>query len=1183
MATIPGSSSDDTLLGTIDDDLITGLAGFDTLFGSDGADTMDGGGDYDMVHYDASGAAVTVNLATGLGSGGQAAGDSYISIEDVTGSHFDDVITGNDLDNVLFAGDGNDTLAGAGGADSLYGGADDDLVDGGTGNDSLDGGTGTNTLDFSGAASFVRINLTSGLTSGGLGADQIANFQNMIGSDHNDSLTGDALDNVFFSGLGADTMIGNLGNDTADYSLSSGDVRVSLASGIGTRNAAQGDLLTGIENLIGSAFNDSLTGDTGDNVLTGNDGNDSLLGGDGADTIYGGTGSADSMTGGNGDDTYYVDSTGDKISEGTTGGTGDLVYSSATYTLSLNVEDLILTGTGNLNGTGNSGANELTGTIGDNSLAGGSGNDAVIGSDGDDTLNGESGVDTMTGGSGDDAYFIDNPLDIVTELADEGNDTVNSTVTWTLAADFEHLTLIGSTGASGTGNALDNEIKGNIGSNLLQGLGGDDNIVGDFTSSTLSGGNDTLDGGAGNNTLIGGLGSDTYLVTTGTDTILENLDSGTDTVFSDVSITLASNVENLVLNSLAAWNGIGNTLDNMLTGNDSNNEIAGLDGADTLIGGIGSDTMFGGTGIDSMVGGTGDDDYVVDDAADKTIEGAAAGLDQVYASVNFTLTANLEEIYATGANAIDLTGNTLDNILSGNAAANILNGGSGVDRLYGGDGNDGLIGESGDDSMAGNVGDDTYMVDSVLDLTIELANEGADTVLASVNWTLADNTESLILTGTTGLSGIGNDVGNTITGTTGANLLSGLGGADTLNGGDGNDSLIGGAGIDSLAGGLGDDIYTLSTADDVVNEALNEGIDTVRVDFTYTLGDNVERLIMTGSADLDATGNTLDNVLTANGGVNILSGLGGNDTLIGGGGADTIIGGEGADSMAGGAGADRYSVDNLGDKVIEISSPQIDTVVSSVSFSLGAYVENLELTTGILDATGNSIANTLTGTTSANVLSGLGGNDTLHGLAGTDTLDGGIGNDTMIGGNGNDVYRVNSLLDVVDETGTNGIDRVESAVNYTLGGGLEHLTLTGANRVNATGNSFNNIIIGNDNNNKLSGLEGDDTLTGGLGADSFVFTAGVNGLDTITDFNGLVSGVAEGDKMQVALSLLVGTFDYVGVNAFTGGSDNSEARVNIILGRVLVDFDGDGSADLTIALTGLNNEDQLAITDFTFL
>ena len=384
-----------------------------------------------------------------------------------------------------------------------------------------------------------------------------------------------------------------------------------------------------------------------------------------------------------------------------------------------------------------------------------------------------------------------------------------------------------------------------------------------------------------------------------------------------------------------------------------------------------------------------------------------------------------------------------------------------------------------------------------------------------------------------------------------------------------------------MTGGLGNDTYFLSVATDSIIEAAEEGTDTIKTDFSYTLLDNFETLILGGSGDLDGTGNAANNHITGTGGINTLSGLAGNDTLVGGSGADLMNGGEGADSMSGGSGADIYLVDDLGDRVIETSATQIDLVIASVSFTLTTGVENLDMLTGAIDGTGNSVANEITGNSADNNLVGSGGNDTLIGAAGADTLNGGTGNDTMIGGNGSDTYIVNSLTDTVTENGT-GLDLVESSVSHILGANLENLTLTGVNNINATGNTVANILIGNAGVNKITGMEGDDTLTGGAGADRFVFNSVLDGADTITDYNGLVSGVADGDMVQFAASLLVGTFAYTGAAGFSGGDDNSEARI-ASGGRVIVDFNGDGAGDLTIFLTGLVNEDQLSAVDFAFL
>ncbi|MCS6265936.1 MAG: calcium-binding protein, partial [Vampirovibrio sp.] len=364
----------------------------------------------------------------------------------------------------------------------------------------------------------------------------------------------------------------------------------------------------------------------------------------------------------------------------------------------------------------------LTGGTGDDTLIGGAGNDTMIGGAGNDTLTGGTGNDTLIGGAGNDIYVVDSASDVITENASEGTDTVQTSITYSLGANVENLTLTGSSNINGTGNTLDNILTGNASNN-------------------------TLDGGAGIDTLIGGTGNDTYLVDSTTDTITEALSEGTDTVRSSVSYTLGSNVENLTLTGASAINGTGNTLDNTITGNASDNNLdggAGNDtmvggaGADTLIGGAGNDYLFGGAGNDTMVGGTGDDTYIVDSTSDVVTEALNEGTDTVQSSVSYTLGSNVENLTLTGASAINGTGNTLNNTITGNASNNTLDGGAGVDTLIGG------------------LGNDTYIVDSTTDTITENASEGTDTVQSSVSYTLGSNLENLILTGASAINGTGN-------------------------------------------------------------------------------------------------------------------------------------------------------------------------------------------------------------------------------------------------------------------------------------------------------------------------------------------------------------------------------------------------------------------------------------------
>ena len=355
------------------------------------------------------------------------------------------------------------------------------------------------------------------------------------------------------------------------------------------------------------------------------------------------------------------------------------------------------------------------------------------------------------------------------------------------------------------------------------------------------------------------------------------------------------------------------------------------------------------------------------------------------------------------------------------------------------------------------------------------------------------------------------------------------------------------------------------------------------------LGPNVENLTLTGSALIDGTGTTSANVITGNAAANTLFGLAGNDTLSGGDGADTLDGGEGNDSLTGGLGDDVFIVDDAADIISETSSGGVDTVLSSVSFTLATYVERLTLTgTSAINGTGNTLANILTGNAEANLLSGSSGNDTLLGNAGNDTLDGGSGTDSMTGGVGDDVFIVDLTTDRLVENADEGTDLVQSSVAWALAANFENLTLTGTSGVAGTGNTVANAIVGNSGNNALSGLAGNDTLVGGggndslnggIGADQFVFTSTTSGIDVIADFNELDGGSEEGDVLRFD-GLKVGTFVYLGTSAFSGGSDNSEARVSG--NQVLFDANGDGTADITITLTGLTAASQLAATDFLF-
>lgn len=356
-----------------------------------------------------------------------------------------------------------------------------------------------------------------------------------------------------------------------------GNALFTVHADLGAHTLALGqgaNTILNFENFTSGQGNDTITGDAQANRLTGLGGNDVLDGGGGADTLSGGAGS----------DIYYVDNAADRVSEESAGaglddGGYDRVISTIDYTLGAYVEELKLLGTANLMGTGNSGNNAISGNSGANTLYGLGGNDVI---------KGLGGADTLFGGSGNDSYLIDNATQIASEqsagagIDDGGNDTVTSSVGFTLGAFIENLVLAGSAGISGTGNAVDNTITGNSGNNLLSGLGG----------------NDTLDGGTGNDTLYGGAGSDIYYVDSAGDVVSEEsagtgIDDGggADKVKSAVSFSLGNFLENLKLTGSASINGTGNNLNNVIQGNGGDNRLAGLGGNDTLAGGDGADSF----------------------------------------------------------------------------------------------------------------------------------------------------------------------------------------------------------------------------------------------------------------------------------------------------------------------------------------------------------------------------------------------------------------------------------------------------------------------------------------------------------------------------------------------------------------------------------------------------------------
>jgi Ca2+-binding RTX toxin-like protein len=408
-----------------------------------------------------------------------------------------------------------------------------------------------------------------------------------------------------------------------------------------------------------------------------------------------------------------------------------------------------------------------------------------------------------------------------------------------------------------------------------------------------------------------------------------------------------------------------------------------------------------------------------------------------------------------------IKGNSNRNTLKGTQRHDSLHGFSGSDRLTGEKGNDLLDGGKGSDALLGGLGNDTYIVDHRGDRAIELANQGVDTVQTFVTYRLGNHVERLVLKGRQAIQGAGNGLNNYLVGNTGNNLLRGLAGKDRLLGGAGNDILDGGTGEDVLIGGVGNDTYLVDNLKDRVVEAANQGIDTVRSSISYTLRSHTENLILTGTQNLDGTGNSLANSITGNSGHNVLNG------------------GAGADTLIGKTGDDTYLVDDIADATIELVNGGIDRVRTALAnYTLADHIEYLEFTgTQNSNGTGNDLSNTIIGN------------------AGDNILDGAAGVDKLIGGLGNDTYLVSDAGDLVVEGVAEGIDLVKSSLaDYTLTEQVENLLLVG-NAIKGTGNDLANTITGNAANNILSGGDGNDALFGGVGDDKLI---GGVGIDTLT-------------------------------------------------------------------------------------
>jgi Ca2+-binding RTX toxin-like protein len=610
-ATINGNDGVNTLTAGTKGDILNGNAGIDTLIGGAGADTLNGGDDNDTI----TGGAANDNLTGGNGNdvldggtgtdtyAGGAGDDSYVVDTDtetnITETSGTDVVFANIVTSTV------KTYTLGSGIEDLVLGGPSAAAEGVTTSTSLLNGTGN------AVANKIYGNSANNTLIGGDLADTIK------AGDGNDTLiaglsTTDVTDTTAVDdlqgGLGNDTYYVNIGDTVTESANAGGDTVIATLATAGNTYAIGNNIevltLAGTNNIngthnivVGATVKATLNGNSGDNILTaantgdtlnGNNGNDTLNGGSGIDLLNGGAGTDtlngnndgnDILTGGDGADTYIIKTTGDSIIETNTaapisGAQTDVVFAditnasapAITYTLTANVENLVLgnstgtvgtadSGTDVLNAIGNASKNNIAGTGGANTLTGMAGADSLFGGGGDDTLIGgtsttgaDSAIDNLTGGAGNDVYYVTDITDVVTEITGEGNaDVVNVNIasgSYTLGSAFIETVNLGGTVAISVTAASDATqtatINGNSAINTITGGAGSDTIKGNAGADTLSGagGTDTLNGGAGKDSLTGGAAVDTFVFATG--------DSASTSAAADVITDFSTTTDDII-------------------------------------------------------------------------------------------------------------------------------------------------------------------------------------------------------------------------------------------------------------------------------------------------------------------------------------------------------------------------------------------------------------------------------------------------------------------------------------------------------------------------------------------------------------------------------------------------------------------------------------------------------------
>ncbi|WP_414720224.1 hypothetical protein [Sulfuricurvum sp.] len=906
--------------------------------------------------------------------------------------------------------------------------------------------------------------------------------------------------------------------DTVDFiTASSAGVIVNLATNNASGTNIGTDVIYEIENVSGSNFADTITGDANANTLVGRALNDTISAGAGADVIYGDDNSGASVDGvQTGNDSLY----------------------------------------------GQDGNDTIYGGLGNDNLWGGNNNDTLQGGTGDDYLNGENGINLLLGNDGNDTFELTSTTATNTITGGNGTDTltfyyagattINLSLTSaqstggggsiTLSDDIENVSGSNSSTDTLTGNLLANVMWGNGGNDSLYGAGGIDTIYGgngadrlygDIATPTLSDGGNTIYGGEGNDTLYGGLGNDTlygddggsyatscndtFVAISGSDgTDAMNGGQGTDTVdytaiSNNISVTLAGaavatvtvtggnndtvvNIENV----------IGGSGNDYIIGDGNSNYLNGGTGNDTLLGGGGNDTLTDTSGTNTFAGGAGND-TITGIAATSWLDYSIDGINEG-ATTNLNTTIGQSVSTNRGSDTISalnhITGSAYNDNFSGNGSVNTIIGGAGDDTIEGYGGNDILDG--GTDTAVGDTL--TYQYENKISVT--LLDGGAATnvgVWNGTNYTsqvdVISNFENISGSNSTNSalnSDIiaGNSSGNTIIGYAGNDSLYGAAGSDYIDGGSDNDTIAGGTGADTILGGNGNDVlrsggtaYNNGSADGFADTLYgNAGDDTLygmlNGDTLYG-GDN--DTAFSGNDRIDyselAAGSAVYIDINATAGSSLAQLVGTpstTDTIFG---FNTVIGSSGNDTIVGNVN-NNYIVAGNGDDAVYMSP------IATASSALTGGSDNIDMGAG--DDTLYVFASELT---SADVING-----------GTHTTG-----DTI-------VFKDGGIIN--DPTKFSNVSNIEF-VQFANVANTISLDTTKLNDVKLIGGSTTDIF-----NYAIANFDSHDTIDGSAGNDTLSFTSA----GTLTD--AMLSSISSIEKIQLANGTNTITVD---VSAIGGG------------------------------------------------